>query len=308
MKVVFLGTPEFALNVLEGIYGSHHEVVAVVCQPSKPVGRGGKVVDPPTKVFADAHGIPCFQFSKISKEGVDDLKSLNADIMVTAAYGQILSKEVLEITPNGVVNVHASLLPNYRGSSPIQWAILRGEKKTGVTIMRTNVGIDDGDMLLQEECEIGDEDTDETMFEKLSHIGSKLIVEALDLIEAGKAKFVPQGEKFTYFPMIKKEMGKIDFDKTAKEIDCLVRAFNSWPVAHFEACGQVFKVYKTKPLSGEFSGENGEVVASSSKTGLVVKCKDGAVEIVELQAPNSKRMLAKSYLNGKKIDVGTKVC
>lgn len=308
MKVVFLGTPEFALNVLEGIYGSHHEVVAVVCQPSKPVGRGGKVVDPPTKVFADAHGIPCFQFSKISKEGVDDLKSLNADIMVTAAYGQILSKEVLEITPNGVVNVHASLLPNYRGSSPIQWAILRGEKKTGVTIMRTNVGIDDGDMLLQEECEIGEEDTDETMFEKLSHIGSKLIVEALDLIEAGKAKFVPQGEKFTYFPMIKKEMGKIDFDKTAKEIDCLVRAFNSWPVAHFEACGQVFKVYKTKPLSGEFSGENGEVVASSSKTGLVVKCKDGAVEIVELQAPNSKRMLAKSYLNGKKIDVGTKVC
>lgn len=129
MKVVFLGTPEFALNVLEGIYESHHEVVAVVCQPSKPVGRGGKVVDPPTKVFAAAHGIPCFQFSKISKEGVDDLKSLNADIMVTAAYGQILSKEVLEITPNGVINVHASLLPNYRGSSPIQWAILCGEKR-----------------------------------------------------------------------------------------------------------------------------------------------------------------------------------
>lgn len=308
MKVVFLGTPEFALNVLEGIYKSHHEVVAVVCQPSKPVGRGGRVVDPPTKVFADAHGIPCFQFSKISKEGVDDLKSLNADIMVTAAYGQILSKEVLEITPNGVINVHASLLPNYRGSSPIQWAILRGEKKTGVTIMRTNVGIDDGDMLLQQECQIQDDDTDQTMFEKLSHIGSKLIVEALDLIEAGKAKFVPQGEKFTYFPMIKKEMAKIDFDKTAKEIDCLVRAFNSWPVAHFEVCGQVFKVYKTKPFSGEFSGENGEVVASSSKTGLVIKCKDGAVEIVEMQAPNSKRMLAKSYLNGKKIDVGTKIC
>ena len=308
MKVVFLGTPEFALNVLEGIYESHHEVVAVVCQPSKPVGRGGKVVDPPTKVFADAHGIPCFQFSKISKEGVDDLKSLDADIMVTAAYGQILSKEVLEITPNGVINVHASLLPNYRGSSPIQWAILCGEKKTGVTIMRTNVGIDDGDMLLQEECGIGEEDTDETMFEKLSHIGSRLIVEALDLIETGKAKFVPQGEKFTYFPMIKKEMAKIDFDKTAKEIDQLVRAFNTWPVAHFEACGQVFKVYKTKPLNGEFAGENGQVVASSSKAGLVIKCKGGAIEIVEMQAPNSKRMLARSYLNGKKIDVGTKVC
>lgn len=308
MKVIFLGTPDFALNVLEGIYMSHHEVVAVVCQPSKPVGRGGKVVDPPTKVFADAHGIPCFQFSKISKEGVEVLQSLDADIMVTAAYGQILSKQVLEITPNGVINVHASLLPNYRGSSPIQWAILCGEKKTGVTIMRTNVGIDDGDMLLQEECEIGNEDTDETMFEKLSCLGAKMIVEALDLIEAKKAKFVPQGEKFTYFPMIKKEMAKIDFGKTAKEIDQLVRAFYSWPVAHFEACGQVFKVYKTKPLSGEFSGENGEVVASSSKSGLVIKCKDGAVEIVELQAPNSKRMLAKSYLNGKKIDVGTKVC
>lgn len=308
MKVIFLGTPEFALNVLEGIYKSHHEVVAVVCQPSKPVGRGGKVVDPPTKIFADEHGIACFQFGKISKEGVEVLQSLDADIMVTAAYGQILSKQVLEITPNGVINVHASLLPNYRGSSPIQWAILCGEKKTGVTIMRTNVGIDDGDMLLQEECEIKDEDTDKTMFERLSHIGSKLIVEALDLIEVGKAKFVPQGEKFTYFPMIKKEMAKIDFGKTAKEIDQLVRAFYSWPVAHFEACGQVFKVYKTKPLSGEFSGENGEVVESSSKTGLVIKCKEGAVEIVELQAPNSKRMLAKSYLNGKKIDVGTRVC
>lgn len=308
MKVIFLGTPEFALNVLEGIYESHHEVVAVVCQPSKPVGRGGKVVDPPTKIFADEHRIACFQFGKISKEGVEVLQSLDADIMVTAAYGQILSKQVLEITPNGVINVHASLLPNYRGSSPIQWAILCGEKKTGVTIMRTNVGIDDGDMLLQEECEIKDEDTDKTMFERLSHIGSKLIVEALDLIEVGKAKFVPQGEKFTYFPMIKKEMAKIDFGKTAKEIDQLVRAFYSWPVAHFEACGQVFKVYKAKPLSGEFSGENGEVVESSSKTGLVIKCKEGAVEVVELQAPNSKRMLAKSYLNGKKIDVGTRVC
>lgn len=308
MKVIFLGTPDFALNVLEGIYKSHHEVVAVVCQPSKPVGRGGKVVDPPTKIFADEHGIACFQFGKISKEGVEVLQSLDADIMVTAAYGQILSKQVLEITPNGVVNVHGSLLPNYRGSSPIQWAILCGEKKTGITIMRTNVGIDDGDMLLQEECEIKDEDTDETMFEKLSCLGAKMIVKALDLIEAKKAKFVPQGEKFTYFPMIKKEMAKIDFGKTAKEIDQLVRAFYSWPVAHFEACGQVFKVYKTKPLSGEFSGVNGEVVESSSKTGLVIKCKEGAVEIVELQAPNSKRMLAKSYLNGKKIDVGTKVC
>lgn len=308
MKVIFLGTPEFALNVLEGIYESHHEVVAVVCQPSKPVGRGGKVVDPPTKVFADGHGIECFQFGKISKEGVEVLKSLNADIMVTAAYGQILSKSVLDITPNGVINVHGSLLPNYRGSSPIQWAIFCGEKKTGITIMKTNVGIDDGDMLLQEECEIGGEDTDETMFEKLSFLGAKMIVQALDLIEQKKARFVPQGEKFTYFPMIKKEMAKIDFGKTAKEIDQLVRAFYTWPVAHFELGGQTFKVFKTKPVSGEFVGENGEVLMASSKAGLVIKCKDGAVEIVEMQAPNSKRMLAKSYLNGKKIDVGTRIC
>ena len=308
MKVIFLGTPDFAQNVLKKIYESHHEVVAVVCQPSKPVGRGGKLIDPPTKVFADEHGIACFQFGKISKEGVETLGSLGADIMVTSAYGQILSKEVLEITPNGVINVHASLLPKYRGSSPIQWAIKNGEKVTGVTIMKTNVGIDDGDMLLQEKCEITDDDTDVTMFEKLSHLGSKLIVEALDLIETGKAKFVPQGEKFTYFPMIKKEMAKIDFNRTAKEIDQLVRAFYSWPVAHFSICDQVFKVFKAKPAVGEFSGENGEVVASSSKSGLVVKCEGGAVEIVEIQAPNSKRMLARSYLNGKKIEVGTKVC
>lgn len=308
MKVIFLGTPDFAQNVLKKIYESHHEVVAVVCQPSKPVGRGGKLIDPPTKVFADEHGIACFQFGKISKEGVETLGSLGADIMVTAAYGQILSKEVLEITPNGVINVHASLLPKYRGSSPIQWAIKNGEKVTGVTIMKTNVGIDDGDMLLQEKCEITDDDTDVTMFEKLSHLGSKLIVDALDLIEEGKAKFVPQGKDYSYFPMIKKEMAKIDFNRTAKEIDQLVRAFYSWPVAHFSICDQIFKVFKAKPAVGEFSGENGEVVASSSKSGLVVKCEGGAVEIVEIQAPNSKRMLARSYLNGKKIEVGTKVC
>lgn len=307
MKVIFLGTPDFALNVLKSLYESHHEVVAVVCQPSKPVGRGGRVVDPPTKVFADEHGIEVYQFNKISKEGVDTLRGIGADVCVTAAYGQILSKAVLESTRFGVVNVHASLLPKYRGSSPIQWAIKNGETKTGVTIMRTNVGIDDGDMLLQEECEITKDDTDETMFEKLSRIGAKLIVEALDLIEDGKAKFVPQGEDFSYFPMIKKEMAEIDFNKTANEIDCLVRAFNSWPVAHFTICDQVFKVFKVEPKNGEFEGENGEVVVSSNKQGLIIKCEDGAIEIIELQAPNSKRMRAKDYLNGKKIEVGTRI-
>ena len=307
MKVIFLGTPEFALNVLKSIDESHHEVVAVVCQPSKPVGRGGKVIDPPTKVYADEKGISVFQFNKISKEGVDVLKSLDADICVTAAYGQILSKDVLESTKHGVINVHASLLPKYRGSSPIQWAIKSGEEKTGVTIMRTNIGIDDGDMLLQEECKIEPNDTDSTMFEKLSQIGARLIVEALDLIEKGEAKFVPQGEEFSYFPMIKKEMAEIDFNQTAKQIDCLVRAFNSWPVAHFSIDDQVFKVFKVEPKDGEFEGENGEVVASSNKGGLVIKCAGGAVEIVELQAPNSKRMRAKDFLNGKKIEVGTKI-
>lgn len=307
MKVIFLGTPDFALNVLKNVCESRHEVVAVVCQPSKPVGRGGKVIAPPTKVFADEKGIPVFQFNKISREGVDILKSLGADICVTAAYGQILSKEVLEVTRFGVINVHASLLPKYRGSSPIQWAIKNGEEKTGVTIMRTNVGIDDGDMLLQKECKIESNDTDATMFEKLSRIGAELIVEALDLIEKGEAKFVPQGEDFSYFPMIKKEMAEIDFNQTAQQIDCLVRAFNSWPVAHFSLGDQVFKVFKVEPKVGEFEGENGEVVISSNKGGLVIKCEGGAVEIVELQAPNSKKMRAKDYLNGKKIEVGTKI-
>lgn len=304
MKVIFLGTPNFAVEVLKSIHQSHHEVVAVVCQPDKPSGRGNKMLPPPTKVYAQEQGLAVFQFNKISREGVDTLKQLDADVLVTAAYGQILSKDVLEIAPNGVINVHGSLLPKYRGSSPIQWAILNGETKTGITIMRTNVGIDDGDMLTSKEIEITDEDTDATMFEKLSKLGACMIVEALDVIESGQAKFVPQGDDFSYYPMIKKEMAQIDFSKTGREIDCLVRAFNSWPVAFFNYDTQVFKVFKVGAKKMQISAQNGEVVKSSSKEGLFIKCGDGLIEIVELQAPNGKRMTAKSYLNGKKIEVG----
>ncbi len=308
MKVIFLGTPEFALNVLKSIDSSHHQVCAVVCQPSKPKGRGGKLEHPPTKVYADEKGISVYQFNKISKEGVDVLKSLNADIMVTAAYGQILSQEVLDITKYGVINVHASLLPKYRGSSPIQWAIRNGETKTGVTIMKTEAGIDTGDMLLSKECEITEDDTDQTMFTKLGEVGAEIIVDALDLIEQENAVFVPQSQDYSYFPMIKKETAKLDFSLTAKEVCNTVRAFSMWPTAHFNIGEQTFKVFKADVYESEISGQCGEVVLSSSKTGLVIKCKGGAVEIKEIQAPNSKRMRAKDYLNGKSIEVGTIVC
>lgn len=305
MKVIFLGTPEFAVNILKGIVESHHKVVAVVCQPSKPTGRGNKIQDPPVKTYADLNNIPVYQFNKISKEGVDVLRSLNADIMVTAAYGQILSKEVLEITPKGVINVHGSLLPKYRGSSPIQWAILNGEKETGITIMKTDVGIDDGDMLMSESCLIDENETDLTLFNKLAEIGKVLIVKSLDLIEENKAVFKEQGKDFTYFPMIKKEMAKIDFSKPGHEIDNMVRAFNSWPVAHFNIGTDTFKVFKVSYQKTEINGEFGQVIQASSKQGLVVNCGDGILEIVELQAPNGKRMRAKDYLNGKKIEIGT---
>ena len=308
MKVIFLGTPEFSVEVLNEIVKSKHNVVAVVCQPDKPSGRGNKLVAPPLKIRAQELNIPVYQFVKIRRDGVEDLKSLNADIMVTAAYGQILSQEIIDICPNGIINVHGSLLPKYRGASPIQSAIINGEKETGITIMKTEAGVDTGDMIISEKVEILDNDTYGTLSEKLSFVGAKLCVEALDMIENKTAVFVPQNhEQATFTKMLKKEDTIIDFNKTANEIVNHVRGLNPNPVAIFNLNNESYKVFEAKQKEYDGTEENGTVIMSSSKTGLVIKCDGGAVEIVEMIAPNSKRMLAKSYLNGKKIDIGS-VC
>lgn len=308
MKVIFLGTPEFGVNVLKAIVNSTHKVVGVVCQPDKQSGRGHKFVAPPVKVLATELGLPVFQFDKISREGVQTLKNLNADIMVTAAYGQILSQEVIDVCKQGIINVHGSLLPKYRGATPIQTSIINGDKMTGVTIMKTEAGIDTGDMLILRECEILPDDTYGTLNEKLSILGANLCVKALDLIESGKAEFTPQDHtKATHTKMIKKEHTLIDFNKSADEIVNLVRGLNPNPIAYFVLNGENYKVFKAKAV--EYTGEEkyGTVLCASSKQGFIIKCAGGAVAIEEMTAPNSKRMLAKSYLNGKTIDVGS-VC
>ena len=309
MKVIFLGTPEFACNVLKEIANSKHNVVAVVCQPDKVSGRGNKLVCPPAKILANSLNIPVYQFEKIRRDGVEVLKSLDADIMITAAYGQILSQEIIDICPHKIINVHGSLLPKYRGASPIQYAILNGETKTGVTIMQTEAGVDTGPMLLSQEVEILPNDTYGTLSEKLSIVGASLAVKALDLIEEGKDVWQAQDEsKATFTKMIKQDFEYLDFNDTKENLVNKVRALNPNPVAKFVLGENTFKVFELKAVAlDNCEAKNGEVVVSSSKAGLVIKCSDGYVEVVEFQAPNGKRMSAKSYLNGKKIEVGS-VC
>lgn len=308
MKIIFLGTPDFAVNILNSILESKHQVVGVVCQQDKPSGRGNKLTPPKVKIFANEKGLKVYQFSNIKTEGVKILKELNADIMVTAAYGQILSQDIISLCPKGIINVHGSLLPKYRGASPIQQAIINDEQFTGVTIMKTDIGIDTGDILLSSKCNIEDEDTYETLSEKLSIKGGRLCVEALDLIEKNKAIFTPQNHAdATFTKTIKKEDCIIDFNNNSRQILKKVNALNPNPIAFFVLNQLSFKVYKVKPIAYKGTEKNGTIISANSKQGLIIKCKDGAVEIVEMTAPASKKMLAKAYLNGKTLQLGS-VC
>ena len=212
MRVVFLGTPDFSVNTLKAIINSKHEVVAVVTQPDKPVGRSSKLVFSPVKQVAVEHNLKVLQYNKIRLEGVDDLKALNADIMVTCAFGQILSQEIIDIAPKGIINVHASLLPKYRGAAPIQWSIINGDSETGVTIMQTEAGIDTGDIICMEKTPISETETAGELFDRLSMLGAKLLVEALDLIESGNATFTKQNDDLaTHVKMLKKKMESLIF-------------------------------------------------------------------------------------------------
>ena len=300
MKVIFLGTSEFAVHCLKALLASKHEVLAVVCQPDKPSGRGNKLCAPPVKKFALENNLKIYQFDKIKVDGVEVLKNLGADVLAVASYGQILSQEILDIALP--INVHGSLLPKYRGASPIQSAIINGEKETGITIIKMAFAVDAGDILLQEKIKIEADDNSVTMFEKLGLLGGKMLVEALDIIQAGKAKFVPQNEsEATFTKILTKESAKIDFSKTSDEIVNKVRGYLSGPVAFFEHAGEHYKVFSARKVEGNFAASEGVILASSSRDGLVFKTADGGVEILELQAPGGKRMLAKAFLNGKKL-------
>ena len=304
MKVVFLGTPDFGVPALSKIM-ENHQVVGVVCQPDK-VGARGKVEFSPVKKFALAHSLPLFQFEKISRDGVETLRALAPDIMVTAAYGQILSQEVIDVAPHGIINIHGSLLPKLRGAAPIQYAVLLGLKTTGITILNTVRKVDAGEIILQKELEIAPYETNGELFERMSQLGAVAVVEALHLIETGKAVYIPQVEdEATFCSKITAEQERIDWSKPSSEIINLVRALNPSPVAYTEVDGKRLKIYALRPCETDYHGVAGEVVECGKKT-LSVMCGDGkAVNVVELQAENARRMDVVSFLNGRKIAVGT---
>ena len=307
-RVVFMGTPEFAVPSLDALLDAGYEVVGAFTQPDRPVGRGHKLQACPVKQRALERGVPVFQFERVRRqEGLDCMRSLKPDVVVTAAFGQILSKKLLEVPKFGTVNVHASLLPQYRGSAPINWCILMGEKVAGVTTMLTDAGIDTGDMLLARETEIGELETAGELTERLSHMGAELLIETLGKYLRGEIDPVKQDEsKMSHQPMLDKDMGRIDWSRPASEIGCQVRGLNPWPCAFTTMNGGNLKIYLAKPADMDAAGaEPGTVIESSARKGLFVACGEGVLEIIEMQAPNAKRMPAKVYLNGKRIDVGT---
>ena len=303
MKVIFLGTPDFGVPALEQIV-QKHQVLACVCQPDK-VGARGKTEFCAIKKFALANNIPVYQFEKISRDGVETLKNLAPDIMVTAAYGQILSQEIIDIAPHGIINIHGSLLPDLRGAAPIQYAVLLGYKTTGVTILQTVRKVDAGDMIVKKSLDILPYETNGELFERISQLGAEAIIEALDLIESGKAVFTPQDESLvTFSGKITAEMEQIDWTKPSNDIINLVRALNPSPVAWTTWGGKRLKIHALRPCDQQFEGIPGQVVQCTKKC-VAVMCGDGkAVNIIRLQAENSKAMDINAFLCGKKFTVG----
>ena len=306
MKLVFMGTPDYAVNTLEALIAAGHNVAAVFAQPDKPVGRKHIITPPPVKVCAQSHGIAVYQPNTL-RDGEAErlLREIAPDAIVVVAYGKILPKEILEIPKYGCVNGHASLLPKYRGASPIQWCIVCGESSTGVTAMRMNEGMDTGDILKTAETQIGEEETAEELFERLSVITAELLVNTLADLEKGNITPIKQDEeKASYAPIIKKEMAFLDFsNKTATEIHNAVRGYYSWPCAYFFLENKRIKVIKAA-VADSTNAKAGTVIKSDDS--LVIACKDGtAVELLTVQPEGSKPMSAKQMLCGRPIAMGT---
>ena len=323
LRVVFMGTPDFAEKSLRKVYEAGYKIEAVVTNIDKPKGRGMKLIPSPVKQFAEEKGIKVLQPLKIrnNTEFIEEIKNINPDVICVVAYGKILPKELLDIPRLGCVNVHGSLLPQYRGAAPIQWAVLNGDKKTGITTMYMDVGMDTGDMILKQETEIGEDETTGELWNRLADIGADLLVETLKLIEEGKAPREKQGENFTLAPMLDKEMAKIDWqNKTAIELKNLVRGLNPIMGAYSFLNGKKIKFWKVqilneKELEIEFPElqeysykmkniEPGTVLFSDAKKGLYIKAKEGILKVLELQGENAKKMTANEFLRGNKIEVG----
>lgn len=308
MRIVYMGTPDFSVPALEKMIEAGHEILAVVTQPDKPKGRSKEPAFSPVKECALKHGIKVLQPQKIREaNAVEELKALGADIFVVAAFGQLLSQEVLDIPKYGCVNIHASLLPKYRGAAPIQMSILNGDKETGVTIMQMNIGMDTGDILISKKIPIADDDTAGTLFDKLMYLGADLIVEALPGIEKGELKAAPQNEaEATKCGKISKDMGNIKWEDSAEKISYLVRGMNPWPSAFTKLNGKMLKIWTVKVLDAASKGEPG-TVDLVTKDSIVVNTGDGLLEVTELQLEGKKRMQVKDFLLGYSIASGDKL-
>jgi methionyl-tRNA formyltransferase len=304
-RIVFFGTPSFAIPTLKNLLQGPDQVAAIVTQPDRERGRGRKVVPSPVKETALQHGMTPLQPGKVREEAFqENLKALKPDLIVVVAYGQILPKPILAIPKYGAVNVHASLLPNYRGAAPIVWAILKGEKVTGVTTMFMDEGMDTGNILLQREISIGEEDTGETLQQRLALLGGQLLMETVERMKRGDIHPIPQDHsKATYAPTLRKEDGHIDWRKEAKEIDLQVRAFNPWPGAFTELDGQLLKIFRGEVRGGKPTGKTGAVVWVGSDFIEVETGRDSFL-IQEVQLEGKRRMNIRDFLSGHPISIG----
>jgi methionyl-tRNA formyltransferase len=313
-----MGTPDFARESLEAIYNSGHHIVGVVTNPDRQKGRGMKLLPSEVKEFALEKGLKIYQPLRIKKneEFIEEIRKLNPDVICVVAYGKILPKELLDIPKFGCINVHGSLLPKYRGAAPIQWAVLNGDKTTGVTTMYMDEGMDTGDIILKEKIEIGENETTGELWNRLSKIGGELLVKTLQQIEKGTASREKQGSDFTVAPMLSKEIAKIDWNlKNAQEIKNLVRGLNPIMGAYTFLDDKKIKIWKVEKINLEDLSieqekinltelENGEVIIADSKRGLYIKAIDGIIKVLEIQGENAKKMDVEDYLRGNNIELG----
>lgn len=311
MKIIFMGTPDFARDSLEAVYNAGYEIIGVVTNPDRPKGRGMKMIPSPVKEFALEKELKIYQPEKVKNniEFIDEIKSLNPDVICVVAYGKILPEEILNIPKLGCINVHGSLLPKYRGAAPIQWAILNGDKETGVTTMYMDKGMDTGDMILKEKVTIGEDETTGELWDRLSKIGGELLVKTLEQIEARTAPREKQGEDYTMAPMLNKDMAKIDWEnKSAIEVKNLVRGLNPIMGAYTFWNGKKIKFWKVDIakeneiiVDNLETLKNGTVVVSNPKDGLYIKTKKGIIKVLEIQGENAKRMPIGDFLRGNNI-------
>lgn len=306
MRIVFMGTPDFAVPCLEVLIEQKHEIAAVVTQPDRAKDRGKKFAPPPVKVRAEEAGIPVYQPERIKTgEFVQVLRDLKPDVMVVVAFGQLLSQEILDIPSLGCINVHASLLPKYRGAAPINWCIINGEHITGVTTMFMDKGMDTGDMIIKEEIRISENETAGELHDRLMKLGASVLAKTMILLEEGAAPRVPQeSSEATYAPIMKKSLGRIDWSKTASDIRNLIRGTYPWPGAFSTYNGRIFKIFNVVTINDNVKNEKYGCVSRVDKDSITICCGTGSLKISELQFENQKRMGVEAYLRGHEITEG----